>query len=66
MTNLGPSGPTGPTGVHLLANDCGTLHHIHLENLYVHDVNGSNVKEREGCGIFFECKGRTRLGSMGC
>ncbi len=59
VTNLGAERADWRTGVHLLANDCGTLHHIHLKNLLVRNVNGSNDKNREGCGIYFECKGRT-------
>ena len=58
VTNLGPIRADWRTGVRISANDCGTLRHIHLKNLYVHDVNGSNGKSREGCGIFFECKGK--------
>ncbi len=57
ITNLGPTRVNWRTGVRVLANNCGTLHHIHLKNLYVHDVNGSLVKETEGCGIYWECKG---------
>jgi endonuclease/exonuclease/phosphatase family metal-dependent hydrolase len=57
VTNLGPTPADWRTGLRVSANGCGTLNHIHLKNLYVHDVNGSNKKSREGCGIFFECKG---------
>lgn len=59
VTNLGPTRADWRTGVRISANNCGTLKHIHLKNLYVHDINGSNRKSREGCGIFFECKGNT-------
>jgi endonuclease/exonuclease/phosphatase family metal-dependent hydrolase len=59
ITNLGQTRADWRTGVRVSANDYGTVHHIHLRNLYVHDVNGSNNKSREGCGIFFECKGKT-------
>ena len=59
VTNLGPTRADWRTGVSISANNCGTLHHIHLKNLSVHDVNGSLDKSREGCGIFFECKGQT-------
>lgn len=58
ITNLGETRADWRTGVRVSANDYGTIHHIHLRNLYVHDVNGSNKKSREGCGIFFESKGR--------
>jgi len=59
ITNLGPNRANWRTGVRVLADNCGTLHHIHLKNLYVHEVNGSLVKETEGCGIFWQCKGTT-------
>jgi len=59
ITNLGPTRVNWRTGVRVSANNCGTLHHIHLKNLYVHDVNGSLVKETEGCGIYWECTGAT-------
>ncbi len=58
ITNLGAERADWRTGVRVSANNYGTVHHIVLRNLYVHDVNGSNKKSREGCGIFFECKGR--------
>ena len=57
ITNLGPTRVNWRTGVRVSANGSGTLHHIHLKNLYVHDVNGSLDKSTEGCGIFWECKG---------
>ena len=57
ITNLGLTRVEWRTGVRVSTNGSGTLHHIHLKNLYVHDVNGSLVKETEGCGIFWECKG---------
>jgi hypothetical protein len=57
ITNLGLTRAEWRTGVKISANGCGTLHHIYLKNLYVHDVNGSLDKSTEGCGIFWECKG---------
>ncbi|UCC21782.1 MAG: hypothetical protein JSW23_08185 [Planctomycetota bacterium] len=59
ITNLGPTRENWRTGVKVLADNSGTLHHIHLKNLYVHDVNGSLDKSTEGCGIFWQCKGKT-------
>jgi hypothetical protein len=42
-------------GVRVAAWDFGTMHHIHLKNLFVHDVNGSVRKGRgEGQGIVWE------------
>jgi hypothetical protein len=57
ITNLGPTRTDWRTGVKVLADSCGTLNQIHLKNLYVHDVNGSLDKSKEGCGIFWQCKG---------
>jgi len=49
---------TGPTGVRVMAENIGTLHHIRLANLYIHDINGDNKKgTAEGCGIFWDCRG---------
>ncbi len=59
ITNLGPTRENWRTGVKVLADNSGTLHHIHLKNLYVHDVNGNLDKSTEGCGIFWQCKGQT-------
>lgn len=57
VTNLGPNRQPGRTGVRIVVDDYGTMHHIHLRNLYVHDVNGDPKKSREGCGIFLEARG---------
>jgi hypothetical protein len=57
VTNLGATLQKWRTGVKVLADSCGTLHHIHLKNLYVHDVNGSLDKKTEGCGIFTQARG---------
>jgi len=58
ITNTGPTRVAGRKGVHLKLNDFGVAHHIHLKNLYIHDVNGSNVKsEGGGYGIHFSCSG---------
>jgi hypothetical protein len=57
VTNQGPQREPWRTGVRVLAENYGTMHQIHLKNLYVHDVNGDLRKSHEGCGIFFEAKG---------
>lgn len=57
ITNLATNREPWRTGVHLSADGSGTLHHIYLRRLFVHDVNGDLAKEREGCGIFFESRG---------
>ncbi len=40
VTNYDPAGPGVRQGVHVLAEDVGTVNHIYLLNLDVHDVNG--------------------------
>jgi hypothetical protein len=57
VTNLGPRPQPWQTGVRILSDGFGAMHHIHLQNLFVHDVNGDLRKDHEGCGIFFESKG---------
>jgi len=57
VTNQGPDRQPGRTGVHIVVDDYGTMHHVHLHDLYVHDVNGDLRKSHEGCGIFFEARG---------
>ncbi len=56
LTNTGPTRETFRYGVRVRAWDYGTMRHIHLKNLFVHDVNGSLVKkdEGEGHGITWE------------
>jgi hypothetical protein len=51
VTNLGPERKAWQTGIKVFSNGFGTMRHIHLKNLYVHDVNGDLKKETEGCGI---------------
>jgi len=58
ITNLGPERQEWRTGIRVRANSFGTMHHIQLKNLYVHDVNGSLKKEVEGCGIIAQCDGK--------
>lgn len=39
-------------GVKVTLEDFGTAHHVQLRDLYIHDVNGTNVKkDGGGCGI---------------
>jgi hypothetical protein len=56
LTNLGPTREEFRYGVRLRAWDYGTVRHIHLKGLFVHDVNGSLVKKDsgEGHGITWE------------
>lgn len=50
-------------GVLILARDAGTLRHIVLSNLYVHDVNASVIKNsgRAGWGIMVKANGKDTL-----
>ena len=60
ITNLGPTRVAGRKGVSVSARSpaLAIAHHIHLKNLYVHDVNGSNVKaDGGGTGISIYCNG---------
>jgi hypothetical protein len=50
ITNTGPTRKSFRFGVRLRSWNFGTMRHIHLKNLYVHDVNGSLVKEDQGEG----------------
>ena len=57
ITNLGTNREPWLTGVRIVTDGFGAMRHIHLRNLFVHDVNGDLRKEQEGCGIFFESRG---------
>lgn len=56
LTNTGPTREGFRYGVRLRSWDFGTVHHLQLKNLYIHDVNGSLVKadQGEGHGIAWE------------
>ncbi len=58
VTNTGETRGAKRSGVVVGLEDFGTAHHIHLKHLYVHDVNGSNVKEKGGSGIRWYCAGK--------
>jgi hypothetical protein len=58
ITNLGTNREPWRTGVRIATDNFGRMRHIHLQNLFVHDVNGDLRKDHEGCGIFFESRGR--------
>jgi hypothetical protein len=57
ITNLGTDREPWRTGVRIVTDNFGTMRHIRLRNLFVHDVNGDLSKTREGCGIYFESRG---------
>jgi hypothetical protein len=53
------------TGVKVLCEDYGTSHHIVLNALNIHDVNGSLVKgEGGGSGILIENKGKETISTF--
>lgn len=58
ITNLGEQRAPGRTGVRLVADEGVTVEGLVLRRLYVRDVNGDLRKSHEGCGIFFESRGR--------
>ena len=57
VTNTGEERMDWRTGVRVRAHNCGTLKGIVLEDLVVRDVNGSLVKQTEGCGIYAVASG---------
>ncbi|MCK4886884.1 MAG: hypothetical protein KAS96_05810 [Planctomycetes bacterium] len=58
LTNLGATRAAWRKGASISASDFGTMKHIHLKNLYVHNVNGLIAKEEGGgCGISWFCGG---------
>jgi hypothetical protein len=57
ITNQGEERAPWRTGVRLVSDGAGTLRHLVLSNLFVHDVNGDLRKTHEGCGIYFESRG---------
>jgi hypothetical protein len=46
-------------GVHVVAKNCGDLHHIYIRDLRVHDVNG-NFQEKANGGIHYSAIGETK------
>ena len=60
LTNTGLTREKFRYGVRVRAWDFGTIRHIHLRSLFVHDVNGSLTKEDrgEGHGIVWENGGK--------
>jgi hypothetical protein len=58
LTNAGPERAPWRTGVRIVSDQGRAVRRVRLSGLVVHDVNGDLRKEREGCGIFFESRGR--------
>lgn len=59
ITNTGTTVGEKRRGVHLVAENVGELHHIYVQNLKVHDVNGS-LKEKVNGGINYSSIGDTK------
>jgi hypothetical protein len=57
ITNHGQTTAPFRTGVRLESDDGQTITGLHLDHLFVHDVNGDLQKEKEGCGVFFDSHG---------
>ncbi len=51
LTNRGEKRRPHAAGARVTIRDFGTAHHIHLKNLYVHDVYGGTWKGQGGGGI---------------
>lgn len=58
ITNTGAT-PGVRRGVNLVAENSGDLHHLYLENLTIHDVNGTD-KEKVNGGINYHAIGDSR------
>ena len=59
ITNLGPDRKPRRMGLHIQLQDFGIAHQVHIANLYIHDVNGSNVKQQGGgAGIHWTNQGQ--------
>lgn len=65
ITNTGSIRLAGRTGLKIECRDYGTSHSIHINNIFVHDVNGSLVKtEGGGSGILIENGGKEILSNF--
>jgi len=65
ITNTGATAVAGRNGVLIELQDYGVAHHIVLNNLYVHDVNGSIVKKGGGGqAIYLVASGANRPSSF--
>jgi len=58
ITNTG-STPGNRRGVHVVAENSGELHHIYLQNLTIHDVNGTD-KDKVNGGIHYSAIGDSK------
>lgn len=61
ITNKGKERLAGRAGVKVLCEEYGVSHHIVLDALNIHDVNGTLAKHSgEGCGILVETRWKER------
>jgi hypothetical protein len=51
ITNHSAAGPRDLRGVEVIARDAGTVKHVHLKNLEIHDVNGISDYARDGSTV---------------
>lgn len=58
ITNTG-SAPAVRRGVNLIAQNSGDLHHLYLQNLTIHDVNGAETEKASG-GISYHAVGDSK------
>lgn len=59
ITNFGPEPEPRRMGLHLLLDNFGIARQVEVANLYVHEVNGSNIKkEGGGAGIHWTNRGQ--------
>lgn len=59
ITNTGSERMAGRTGIKILCEDFGVSHNIRLNGLYIHDVNGSLIKQQGGgSGILVVNRGK--------
>jgi hypothetical protein len=58
VTNTGTT-PALRRGVHLVAENCGDLHHLYIQNLTIHDVNGTE-KDKVNGGIHYSAIGDSK------
>lgn len=56
ITNYTPGAPSLRRGIYIEAQDFGTVDHIQLLNLFIHDVTG-DASDKDNGGIFFEVDG---------
>ncbi len=58
VTNTGAT-PAPRRGVHLVADNSGDLHHLYIQNLTIHDVNGTD-KDKVNGGIHYSAIGDSK------